>query len=256
MEPDGGLRAWCSTPSEPSSAGACCVCKFNASQGANPKADSPRSGPAPAMNACQLNSVAESVAGATGRYRVSPLSPPLASCDPPDAPVAVMTKRVPKRTRRAHGAHPSAPPHSRPPWCAGGNPSHSGVPPPQRPRPLFWVEERAYLNGIWPLVTCSPCARLAAALTKINPTATARRRGGIPQAPVDSLARAPRSGALSMCGPGVASYGAPVRRASSLPARTTRQHRASDYDGGELHHAGGTPSSTAAAATQALGTRP
>jgi hypothetical protein len=130
MEPDGGLRAWCSTPSEPSSAGACCVCKFNASQGANPKADSPRSGPAPAMNACQLNSVAESVAGATGRYRVSPLSPPLASCDPPDAPVAVMTKRVPKRTRRAHGAHPSAPPHSRPPWCAGGNPSHSGVPPP------------------------------------------------------------------------------------------------------------------------------
>jgi len=37
-------------------------------------------------------------------YRVSPLSPPLASCDP--APVADMTKRVPKRTcaRRAHGA--------------------------------------------------------------------------------------------------------------------------------------------------------
>ena len=37
-----------------------------------------------------------------------------------------------------------------------------------------------------------------------------------------------------MCGPGVASYGAPVRRASSLPARTTRQHCASDHDGGEL----------------------
>ena len=65
-------------------------------------------------------------------------------------------------------------------------------------------------------------------------TARARRRRGIPQAPVDSPARAPRSGALSMCGPGVASYGAPVRRASSLPARTTRQHCASDHDGGEL----------------------
>ena len=54
-------------------------------------------GPCPGMSACQLNS------GGRG-YRVSPLSPPLASCDP--APVADMTKRVPKRTcaRRAHGA--------------------------------------------------------------------------------------------------------------------------------------------------------
>ena len=55
-------------------------------------------GPCPVMSASQLNSVGG------GSYRVSPLSPPLASCDP--APVADMTKRVPKRTcaRRAHCA--------------------------------------------------------------------------------------------------------------------------------------------------------
>ena len=123
-------------------------------------------------------------------YRVSPLSPPLASCDP--APVADMTKRVPKRTcaRRAHGAatqrtHPAL--IKRTPSLASAMcVAHRKAPLAflcSPPRSLFWVGGRAYLNGIWPLVTRRAPGSTAAALIEINPSTVRARRRRHPPGP-------------------------------------------------------------------------